>query len=66
MKTSYLKKATAVMVFAITATAAVAGTAFLKGEQVSGMNKICYYEHLGSVIAITIGSTELCPLSIDA
>jgi len=41
-----------------------AGTAFLTGEQISGMNKICYYNHLGSKVAITIKSTQLCPLSI--
>ena len=37
---------------------------FKTGEQISGMNKICYYDCLGSAYAITIKSTELCPLSI--
>ena len=37
---------------------------FLKGEQTSGMNKICYYDCLGSAAAITISAVELCPLSI--
>lgn len=37
---------------------------FLKGEQISGMNKICYYDCLGSAAAITISAVELCPLTI--
>lgn len=44
---------------------ASAGTAFLTGESVSGLNKICYYDHLGSRVAITIKSTQLCPLTIQ-
>ena len=42
----------------------VAGTCFLIGEQTSGMNKICYYNCLGSTAAITIRAVQLCPLSI--
>lgn len=38
---------------------------FKTGEQKSGMNKICYYDCLGSTVAITISSVELCPLSIN-
>jgi hypothetical protein len=38
---------------------------FKTGERTSGMNKICYYDCLGSTVAITIRSTELCPLSIN-
>ena len=37
---------------------------FKTGESSSGMTKICYYDCLGSPAAITIGSTQLCPLSI--
>jgi hypothetical protein len=40
-------------------------TCFKTGERTSGMNKICYYDCLGSEAAITIKSTELCPLSIN-
>ncbi len=36
---------------------------FKSGESISGMNKICYYNCLGSTAAMTIGSIELCPLS---
>jgi len=35
-----------------------------KGEQISGTNKICYYDCLGSVFAITIDGLQLCPLNI--
>lgn len=35
-----------------------------RGEQVSGMNKICYYDCPGSPVAIAIPVLELCPLSI--
>ena len=41
-----------------------ATTCFKTGEQTSGMNKICYYNCLGSTKAITISATSLCPLSI--
>lgn len=44
---------------------ATAGTAFLKYEYISGMNNICVYDYLGSDIAITIRSIDLCPLSIS-
>lgn len=43
----------------------VAVMCFSKGEQVSGMNKICYYDCLGSMAAITISSVQLCPLTIN-
>lgn len=39
-------------------------TCFKKSEEISGMNKICYYDCLGSGAAITIKSHELCPLTI--
>ena len=40
-------------------------TCFFKGERTSGMNKICYYDCMGSEAAITISSVSLCPLSIN-
>ena len=40
-------------------------TCFKTGEQVSGMNKICYYDCMGSAAAITISAVSLCPLSIQ-
>jgi hypothetical protein len=45
-------------------TPAFACTGFFKTEYVSGMNKICIYDHLGSDVAITVKSYQLCPLSI--
>lgn len=44
---------------------ASAGTAFYKGEKISGMNKICYYDHIGSEVAITIKSYDICPVTIQ-
>ena len=40
-------------------------TCFFKGERTSGMNKICYYDCMGSEAAITISNVSLCPLSIN-
>lgn len=42
----------------------VSMTCFLNGEQRSGMNKICFYDCLGSAAAITVSSVSLCPLTI--
>ena len=44
---------------------ATAGTAFFKYEYTSGMNKVCVYDDLGSNVAITIKSYQLCPLTIN-
>ncbi|WP_156392673.1 hypothetical protein [Rhizobium sp. Root482] len=43
----------------------VAMMCFKSGEQVSGMNKICFYNCGGSAKAVTVGAAELCPLSVD-
>ena len=48
-----------------TSITAHAGIAFLKYERVSGMNKICVYNHMGSEVAITIKNYQLCPLNIN-
>jgi len=57
---------TFVLVLALAiSSSAYAGLAFLKYERISGMNKICVYDHLGSDVAITIKSYQLCPLTID-
>lgn len=42
-----------------------AGTAFFKYEYISGLNKICVYDHMGSDVAITIKSYKICPISIN-
>jgi hypothetical protein len=38
---------------------------FKTAEETSGMNKLCYYDCAGSRAAITVGSAQLCPLSIN-
>ena len=38
-------------------------TCFYTGEQTSGMNKICYYNRVGSTVTLNIPSTSLCPLT---
>ena len=38
---------------------------FFSGERISGFNKICFYNKLGSVYTINIPSTSLCPLTIN-
>jgi hypothetical protein len=40
-------------------------TCFYKRDLTDGMNKICYYDCLGSNYATTIGSTQICPLQIS-
>lgn len=42
----------------------VAVTCFRTGERISGTNKICFYDCLGSEVEITIKSDELCALAI--
>lgn len=50
-----------------TPTAPRAGqtTCYARGEQVSGMNKICYYDCLGSPRAVTQSAVSLCALTIQ-
>lgn len=43
----------------------VAAMCFFQYEEVSGMNKICYYDCLGSLTAINIASYAVCPVSIE-
>lgn len=40
-------------------------TCFARGESTSGMNKICYYDCLGSRAAVTQSSVSLCPITIQ-
>jgi len=58
-----MKKLVLVLALLVASTSAQA-TAFLKYEYVSGMNKVCVYDDMGSEVAITINSYELCPLTI--
>ena len=60
-----MKKVFFGILLALFASSAIAGTAFLKYERVSGMNKICVYDHLGSEVAITKKSWQVCPRTIQ-
>lgn len=53
------------MVLMSLSNSAFATMGFLKGEKISGMNKICYYDVLGSIYTLNIGSIELCPLTAE-
>ena len=55
---------TVILVLVTLFASASANACFLKGERISGMNKICYYDCVDGERAITIGATELCPLSL--
>ncbi len=59
-----MKKTIAVLLIALSFSA-TAGTAFFKYERISGMNKLCFYDHMGSEVAITIKSYKICPLTIN-
>jgi len=43
----------------------IAIVCFFDSETTSGMNKICYYNCLGSLATITLGFAEICPMSIN-
>jgi hypothetical protein len=49
----------------VAALPASAATGFLKGEQISGSNKICFYDVYGSAYAVTVRSFDLCALQVD-
>lgn len=49
------------MLSAVTTTYAAMG--FLIREEVSGTNKICYYDVLGSTRTINVPSYSVCPVS---
>jgi len=44
---------------------AEASLCFYMGSTMSGANQICYYDCLGGMVAITVPSIELCPMTID-
>ena len=43
----------------------VAVLCYLRGEEIRGLNKICFYDCAGDGYAITIDSLSLCPLDIN-
>lgn len=40
------------------------GVAFLKSSYISGLNRICVYDRLGSQVVNTIGSTQMCAMTL--
>lgn len=60
-----MKSAILAALLACSFSSAYAGMAFFKYEQTSGMNKMCFYDHLGSQVAINVKSYEQCPLTIN-
>ncbi len=51
---------------ALLPTLAFAGeeTCFYKSDEVSGLNKICYYSCASGEAAYTVKAAQLCPLTI--
>lgn len=45
-------------------TGGASGTAFLKSNYVSGMNRICVYNRMGSQFVMTISAGRMCPISV--
>ena len=60
-----MKQLTLVLALLFFSQAATAGTAFFVRDYVSGMNRICIYDYLGSQVAITISASSICPLTIQ-
>ncbi|QFT57148.1 hypothetical protein [Microbulbifer sp. THAF38] len=60
-----MKHLALVTVLVLLASTANAGTAFLKRNYISGLNRICVYDHLGSEVIITIKSTEICKVTVQ-
>lgn len=53
------------LAFAINMRSAEACTAFFDSDYVSGTNRICLYDHLGSTHAVTIKSYEICKTTVN-
>lgn len=68
LRRNTIKYVVAVLVFAAAVLLVEGAPAdvicLFKGEQISGRNKICYYDCLGSIFALTIDGLQLCPLNI--
>ena len=54
---------TTMLIIATFITTAHGAYGFLTGESTSGMNKICYYDVLGSTHTLNVASYEVCPVS---
>ena len=42
----------------------IVGTAFLKNSYVSGMNRVCIYNNMGSTYTYTVKASRMCPASL--
>ena len=60
-----MKRITLLLIALAIPLSAYACQAYYTGEAMSGMNKICYYNHLGSTVAYNVRSHQLCPMSIQ-
>mgnify|MGYP001117802728 CR=1 FL=1 len=58
-------KIKALILLALFAANAHAGVAYLSGQYVSGLNRICIYSAPAGQINITVPASSLCPLSIN-
>lgn len=62
----YIQKLMFILVLILSASLSLhATTGFLIGEKMSGMNKICFYNVLGSTYTLNVQSYELCPLTYE-
>ena len=60
-----MKRFATLTVLVLASMPALAAIAFLKSSYISGLNKICVYNHLGSDYHMTIRSHQLCPQTIN-
>jgi hypothetical protein len=60
-----LYKTISFLVFLLSSSYCFGEICFHRGEKLSGLNKICYYDCINGDVAITVDGFELCPLSID-
>jgi hypothetical protein len=58
MKTHLICLLTALMVWSINAFACIA---FLESDYISGLSRVCFYDHLNDTVSMTVRSTQLCP-----
>jgi hypothetical protein len=52
-------------VFLTLSTLVNAGTGFLTGQKISGINKICYFKGPSGAFSKTVSSSQVCPTSAD-
>ncbi len=60
-----MKKLIDGLAIAVFASVVFTGTAFLQHESIAGTDKICYYDHLGSEVAMTVSADSMCPRAVE-